>query len=184
MRLFSYIVTHDTGFAPNPFWGICSLANCKPTIRRTAEIGDWIVGLSSKELGHQIIYAMRVNQIISYEEYFSDNQYKKKIPDFSIDGTVNKCGDNIYMPLGKKNFQQLQSMHSLKRSKIEDPKSKKHDLGGKNVLLSKDFYYFGSKKVVLPESLNELIVGRAHKCRFNKEIIESFCSYISHMIRE
>jgi len=24
--LFSYILTHDRGFAPNPLWGICSLA--------------------------------------------------------------------------------------------------------------------------------------------------------------
>lgn len=40
MKLFSYIVTHDAGFAPNPFWGYCTLACCKPAIRRTANVGD------------------------------------------------------------------------------------------------------------------------------------------------
>lgn len=32
--LFSYIVRWDHGFAPNPFHGICSLATCKPGIRK------------------------------------------------------------------------------------------------------------------------------------------------------
>ncbi|WP_202913488.1 hypothetical protein [Acuticoccus sediminis] len=25
MRLFSYVVEHDQGFAPNPFYGVCTL---------------------------------------------------------------------------------------------------------------------------------------------------------------
>lgn len=28
MRCFSYIVARDYGFAPNPFHGFCTLANC------------------------------------------------------------------------------------------------------------------------------------------------------------
>jgi hypothetical protein len=46
MKLYCYIVTHDTGFSPNPFHGYCTLACCKPTIRRTAKEGDWVVGLT------------------------------------------------------------------------------------------------------------------------------------------
>ena len=30
MTLYSYIVKHDNGFAPNPFHGFCTLACCKP----------------------------------------------------------------------------------------------------------------------------------------------------------
>src|SRR5262245_31415483 len=44
VRLYSYVVARDYGFAPNPFYGFCTLATCKPDIRRTADIGDWIVG--------------------------------------------------------------------------------------------------------------------------------------------
>ncbi|MBL7177318.1 MAG: DUF4976 domain-containing protein [Desulfobacteraceae bacterium] len=58
MKLFSYIVKPDSGFSPNPFWGYCTLACCKPTIRRTAKPGDWIVGLSSKSQGYKIVYLM------------------------------------------------------------------------------------------------------------------------------
>ena len=37
MTLYSYTVAADTGFAPNPFHGFCTLACCKPGIRRTAQ---------------------------------------------------------------------------------------------------------------------------------------------------
>ncbi len=46
-RLFSYTIPID-GAAPNPFHGMCSLAICKPAIRRTASSGDWIVGLGPR----------------------------------------------------------------------------------------------------------------------------------------
>lgn len=46
MNLYSYVITRDYGFAPNPFWGICSLATCKPQIRQRALKGDWIAGFS------------------------------------------------------------------------------------------------------------------------------------------
>ena len=52
--LYSYVITRDYGFAPNPFGGICTLATCKPGIRNHATVGDWVVkyfmiSLSSKE---------------------------------------------------------------------------------------------------------------------------------------
>lgn len=42
-RIYSYVVRYDSGFAPNPFYGYCTLATCKPDIRRAAEVGDWLV---------------------------------------------------------------------------------------------------------------------------------------------
>jgi len=38
--LYSYTVRYDDGAAPNPFNGMCTLAICKPAIRRTAAPGD------------------------------------------------------------------------------------------------------------------------------------------------
>lgn len=37
--LFSYCIPYDDGAAPNPFWGLCTLAICKPRIRRAAKEG-------------------------------------------------------------------------------------------------------------------------------------------------
>ena len=34
MKLYSYIVARDFGFAPNPFYGFCTLATCKPKIAK------------------------------------------------------------------------------------------------------------------------------------------------------
>lgn len=34
MKIFTYIMTDDRGFAPNPYFGLCTLACCKPKIRR------------------------------------------------------------------------------------------------------------------------------------------------------
>lgn len=78
-RLFSYVVDHDYGFAPNPFGGFCTLAKCKYGTKRRniveiAEVGDWIVGTGGVDLkksaGHgKIIYAMRVDRKISLAEY-------------------------------------------------------------------------------------------------------------------
>jgi hypothetical protein len=47
MILYSYCLRYDDRAAPNPYHGICTLVICKPAIRRTANVGDWIIGLGS-----------------------------------------------------------------------------------------------------------------------------------------
>jgi hypothetical protein len=49
--LFSYVVDHDLGFAPNPASGYCTLVHCKFGGHRTrrnivelANEGDWLIG--------------------------------------------------------------------------------------------------------------------------------------------
>jgi len=177
MNLYSYVVTHDTGFSPNPFWGCCTLADCKPAIRRTAQVGDWIVGISPKADGNRLIYAMHVEEILPYDKYYRDSRFTVKIPDHTKGKVVYKCGDNIYKLLPNGDFQQLQSMHS--NGTNENPETKAHDLGGKNVLISKTFYYFGQEALNLPEVLDDLKVGRAHKNRFSQKVISAFIDFIA-----
>lgn len=52
-RYFSYILTRDYGFAPNPFNGTCTLATCKPKIRATANVanGLWVQVQQATEEG-------------------------------------------------------------------------------------------------------------------------------------
>lgn len=177
MKLFSYIVTHDSGFSPNPFWGCCTLADCKPAIRRTAQVGDWIVGLTPKKKRNRVVFAMGVDEILDYARYYRDHRFVNKIPDYTKGKVIYKTGDNIYEPLPNDGFQQLQSMHS--DGEKENPKTKAHDLGGMNVLVGKRFYYFGDSGPILPMQLNELRVGRAHKNRFSQETISDFLIFIS-----
>ena len=45
MRLCSYVVKYDTGFAPNPFWRYCTLMGCTPNHQDIKAVkGDWIIG--------------------------------------------------------------------------------------------------------------------------------------------
>jgi len=52
MDLVSYKMTHDSGFAPNPFHGYRTLATCKPGIRRSGNrrVGDLVAGFTSGAL--------------------------------------------------------------------------------------------------------------------------------------
>src|SRR5215218_5605380 len=73
-RLYSYTMAHDDGAAPNPFRGLCTLAICKPKIRLKATFGDWVVGLGSVnapsgDLGGRMIYAMRIDQVVTLRDY-------------------------------------------------------------------------------------------------------------------
>jgi len=84
MKIYSYIIRNDLGFSPNPFWGVCTLACCKPIIRRTAEEDDWVVGMRGKGLykklrlppttnpleEYGIVYAMKVTEKLSFDEYY------------------------------------------------------------------------------------------------------------------
>jgi hypothetical protein len=177
MRLFSYIVMHDSGFSPNPFWGYCTLADCKPVIRRTAVAGDWIVGLSPKARGYRIVYAMKVQEILEYEEYFSDPRFAARIPDRTRSEVIYKCGDNIYQPLTNGTFRQLPSQHSHKDGTV-NPTTMASDLSGRNALVSQLFYYFGASGPELPENLHDLITGRGHKSRFTPDVIARFIEFI------
>jgi len=125
------------------------------------------------------VYAMRIDEILPFDRYYRDNRFTAKIPDFNTEAIVCKCGDNIYEPLSDRHFRQLRSMHSKNRGPEEDPETKKHDLGGKNVLISGDFHYFGLNGPLLPDDLSELKVGRAHKNNFPPEIISKFLQFIA-----
>ena len=72
-RLHSYVVARDFGFAPNPFFGFCTLATCKPKIRSVAAIGDWVIGTGSrtKQRDGHLVFAMRVSETLSFGDYRS-----------------------------------------------------------------------------------------------------------------
>ena len=102
MRLFSYKIKHDTGFAPNPFGATLTLATCKPGMRKSKRKGDWIAGFTSKALNgdakgaERLIYLMKVDEKLLFRDYFTDERFKDKIPNMNAKGAQAKAGDNIY----------------------------------------------------------------------------------------
>ena len=71
--VFIYTVKYDDGFAPNPFHGVCSLATCKPDIRKAAKLGEIIIGKAAAPNGHRLVFAMEVDEILTYDEYWRDS---------------------------------------------------------------------------------------------------------------
>jgi len=176
MRVYSYIVTHDSGFAPNPFHGHLTLACCKPNIRQTAQVGDWVIGLSPH--GERVVYAMRVANRLSFEQYWSAPEFSPKKPDTMSTAASIQRGDNIYEPLGAGDFRQLPSRHSYKDGS-ENIEQKKRDLGGFHMLVAGEFEYFGGAGPDLPRALAFLKIGRGHRCRFTREQVETFTHWVA-----
>ncbi len=116
-KLFSYVVDHDLGFAPNPFHGFCTLADCKfsssgrKNIVELANQRDWIAGtggLNPLSAGHgRLIYVIRVAEKITLRDYWHDARFfgrADNLPGFA------SCATRF-------------------------------------VLISKDFFYFGSNAI-------------------------------------
>ncbi len=161
MTIFLYILKVDGGFAPNPFHGYCTLACCKPKIRAVAREHDWVLGITPRHLGNALAYAMEVAEVLTFEEYFADARFRAKKP---VRGPgvrqLRRCGDNCYRPLPGGGFAQLPSAHYDHVLKREDAKQKQTDLGGKYVLVSKRFAYFGAAPRKLPVFISDVMPAR------------------------
>jgi len=133
MKLYSYVVEHDYGHAPNPYFGVCTLARCKFRKKRSlprnlvemACIGDWVVGTGGKNLkksagNGNLIYAMKIEEKLTLGQYWADPRFKRK------------------KHLRGGNYAQQRGDNRKPKSTIEEDK--------RFVLLSwEEYYYFGKK---------------------------------------
>lgn len=86
---YSYVVARDYGFAPNPFWGVLTLATCKPKIRKSANVGDYVIGHSAASDGNKLIFIMKVGRVITFDEYWNSDEFEIKKPVMSGSLTRN-----------------------------------------------------------------------------------------------
>lgn len=177
-RLFSYTIPIDDGAAPNPFHGICTLAICKPTIRRVAQIDDWVAGLGSRnapsgDLSGRLVFAMRVEMVIPLEEYDrrANHDWPAKVPQPMSRDLADRLGDCIY---------DFSAGHPPRlRASVHGPGNRDADLGGENVLLSSDFYYFGSRAIPLPNHLRPIChQTQGHRSDSNAPHVAEFIRWI------
>jgi hypothetical protein len=175
--LYTYTIPIDDGAAPNPFRGLCSLAICKPGIRRTARKGDWVAGLGSRtapggDLSGRLVYAMRVEEVLSLEEYDrrAPADWPHRIPNVRSPDLSERLGDCIY--------DYSRGGPSLRRG-VHGRENQKTDLGGMNVLISRDFYYFGSRAIPLPDDLLPIChQTQGHKSKANAVYFERFVDWL------
>ena len=187
MRIFSYVVARDYGFAPNPFYGFCTLATCKPKIRRHASIGDWIVGITAKvdRRVPGILYVMRVDQAVSFNEYWNDPAYKLKQP-LRFGSLKQALGDNIYHRQSPDvPWIQADSHHSLENGQ-PNIHNIINDTQTDRVLISRHFAYWGSEAIDIPAQFLDfngisLSVGRAHKSKFPNDFVTDFVQWFESL---
>jgi hypothetical protein len=153
MRLHSYVVEHDKGFAPNPFHGVCTLAACKPRIRKYANEGEYVIGTGTKKrnLEGRLVYIMKISEIISFDEYWNDRRFfrKKALMNGSM---VQRHGDNIYhRDVVTRQWIQEDSFHSQKGG-VLDADNLHLDTGSTDrVLIGHWFVYWGGDGPLIPE---------------------------------
>jgi len=180
--LYSYRMSYDEGFAPNPYFGVLTLATCKPAIRRSGslqrELGAgndvWIAGWAAKRLApptggeRSLIWLGKVTKCIPLGEYWETYPQKKpkggKANPAGCGGTSTiQCaksgcagdaataeheyayyGDNIYSYAPNE-----EDGYMWHPNNFHGEWAKKADVGGKNVLICEEFYYFGHKDKML-----------------------------------
>jgi hypothetical protein len=186
VKLYSYVVARDYGFAPNPFFGVCTLATCKPRIRKVAQVSDWVVGTGTKTLNRQnrLVYAMRVTGTMTFEQYWASPSFQVKKP--NLRGSKKLAfGDNIYSRKPKSAaWDQANSHHSLSNG-CPNPSNVKTDTQTNRILISDDFVYWGGSGPRVPAKfLNygrehvSLCAGRNHRSNFPTAFIKDFVDWI------
>ncbi len=170
MKLYSYVVARDFGFAPNPFFGFCTLATCKPKIRKHASVGDWVVGTGAKgtyDYKGRLIFAMQVSEVLGFDTYWNDPRFILKRP--NLKGSLKVMyGDNIYRREGRR-WVQADSHHSLPDGRLNKA-NLVWDTGVDRLLIATKFVYWGRSAPTIPKKLRsfgkekvDLCSGRGHR---------------------
>lgn len=185
MKLYSYVIARDYGFAPNPFFGFCTLATCKPRIRKAARPGDWVIGTGAKAYDRDgyLVFAMQVAEVLTYDQYWHDARFRQKRP--NLRGSLKQgYGDNIYHhDSGNSRWIQENSHHSFPDG-TPNPRNVKRDTGGRNVLVGIEFVYWGRSGPKIPASFRkwkefDICAHRpGHKCKFPHDLVASFLAWV------
>lgn len=177
MRLCSYVVVHDKGFAPNPFGDFCTLAACTPNHQGLRLCpGDWLLGNSSVATGSRLIYAMRIREALDFDIYYRDPWFaaKKARP-----GTWRqRCGDNIYFRERDGRWAQALAFFHTRPTDLE--KDTRHP----RVFISDHFFYFGENAPNIPDRYSGLVRTRQGCCcSHDSATVHSFIAWLERTYR-
>lgn len=162
-----FVVARDFGFAPNPFHGVCTLATCKPVIRRVASLGDWILGVGGARLKAtgRLVFAMEVTEAVTFDQYWDDPRYRSKRP--VRHGTRKMLvGDNIYHRDPSTGLWIQEDSHHSNADGTQNNSNLSHDTSTDRVLIGHRFFYFGKKAPEVPVRILQALGyqnGRGHR---------------------
>jgi len=150
-KICFYVMTSDTGLAPNPFHGFCTLALCTPNhMRARLKKGDWIVGCFRSGELPRVVYIMRIDEVMPLDNYYNDSRFSCKKPLNS--NWKAKVGDNIYYMNTNGILQQDPNTQFHKEENVQTK-----DKRGNKVFIGRQFIYFGRKAIDLPRYYNKCL---------------------------
>lgn len=185
MTTRTYRLDHDLGFAPNPFFDWCSLACCMSVIRKHAKLNDIIIGIAGsgkRGLGRyhpQLIYWMRVEEDLTFDEYWRDSRFSHKRP--QIPGPLMRMvGDRTYRHEdGSADWSFDTSMHYVANAPQTDGGHVVRDTKVNRVLLSQHYTYWGGSGPAVPPHLLPLFPkGRGFKSKHEAMLLAELHDFI------
>jgi len=168
----SYVVREDTGLAPNPFWGHCTLAVCTPNHQGTRmALGGWICGFLNKTNGYRFLYAMEVDEVMDLDKYFHDPRFTQKKP--NLRGSwQEQCGDNFYSRGREGQWVQHRNRFHLGEG------MKEQDTRHARVFIGRRFWYRGRYAAPTPVEYLPLVGGRGARVTHDRILVERFKDWV------
>lgn len=155
-RILRYILQHDTGMAPCIDHGLVSLATCKPKIRASAKLGEWVVGFRPSPAPRGlVVWAGQVAESIEVAEYERLHSCKRR----------GGRADAVYRELTNGGFERLRPQYHPGADEFRQDTSAP-------VLLfdARTTWYFGCEPEMLPEHLLHIATGgRGHRVNGTQE---------------
>jgi hypothetical protein len=171
-QLLYYVVASDTGFSPNVSGGHCALTSSKPSIRSTARIGDWVLGIRPQRIGpHRLAYLMRVAEAPSLDDVFHDPRFEQNRP------PADSQGGNVYHREAGPSARAPESHHH--EGHVH------HGTEVDRVLLSTLFWVFERKAPEIPPCFVTSITetGRGYRRIRDPRLVRDLVSWVSAAYR-
>ncbi|WP_405243736.1 Nmad2 family putative nucleotide modification protein [Lentisalinibacter salinarum] len=178
----------DSGFAPNPYYGYCTLAACTPNHMRANLVpGDIIAGVESDSLIRRrrqllgpdttearcLIYYLPIAEVLDLDSYFRDPRFTRKKPEPGSRSFARRTGDNVYFEDGRR------GLRSLPGNSHDNPEQRHQDIRGNRVYISAkdEFFYFGDAEVPLPQPF-ERYLPKGHGIRYHRQRLPALDRYV------
>ena len=136
-------------------------------------------GSRTRQREGYLVYAMRVSETVSFNDYSNAPRFNNKRPDLHA-SKMRAFGDNIYQwDELNGSWLQADSHHSLHDGAL-NIHNVRRDTSVNRVLLSDDFVYFGGQGPQVPTFGGKNIVhaGIGHRNSFSEETIVQFVEWL------
>lgn len=201
-KMWSYKLVYDELFAPNPLWGILTLATCKPKIRKSPNSirGTWIArwtactihnselfgsGIDKYPSGHErLVFLAQIDDSISLDEYWERYPNKRNNPSVCIKD-ARLYGDNIYHNDNldcNGNVVAEPNMWGHNGAEV----AKRDYMYGKRALICKRFYYFTREHrlEIDPKFIPLVHHGRGESLKKDTVLINDFIDFVEKKAKE